>query len=59
MAKLVVYESDNEVIVSTKKNEQKIVEEYFNGTGRDIDCFDRHVCKELHIRSGVMVEWVE
>ena len=40
MTKFVVYinEPDNEVLIMTKKNEEEVIDEYFNPlTGRDID----------------------
>ena len=41
-AKLVVYSSDDEILVCALKQEPKLLREYFhNSSGRDLEAYDR------------------
>ncbi|MHA2062910.1 MAG: hypothetical protein ACXABY_00865 [Candidatus Thorarchaeota archaeon] len=39
MKKLVVYSSDNEILVCREKDEKQMIQEYFTEGGRDLDCY--------------------
>lgn len=44
--KIVVYSSDNEVFFSSKKNEKRLLDEFFNYTeDRDLENFTRDVIR--------------
>ena len=45
---IVIYERRDEVIVTTDKDESKMLEDYFKeGTGRDIDEYERYQAPTL------------
>lgn len=51
MTKFVVYNGPNgEIFVTTKKNEEEFITDFFaDGTGRDIDDFDRTVVDDCTV----------
>jgi len=56
MAKLVVYCGNDEIIVTTKKNEARMLAEYFHAkTGRKVEDYDRNVKMTIRIASEVVV----
>jgi len=47
---MIVFESEEEIIICEKKNEKKIKKEFFDKTtGRDIDDYDQYETSNLHI----------
>ena len=47
----VMYNSTEEILITTKENEQKLVAEWFNPqTGRDIDDYNRTEPKDYVVR---------
>ena len=56
MSKIVIYSTDSEVIITTKKNEKKIKKEYFfKDSGRDISEYDRDVTDSAVISNRMIV----
>ena len=52
---LVIYESNSETLVCTKKDEKKLIKEYFKNGGRSLDEYDRSECAGIiEIRSKVI-----
>ena len=53
---LVVYENGIEILICTKKDEKKLIKEYFTKGGRDLEEYDRSVCVGvLEIKSSMNV----
>lgn len=52
---LVKYSGDDEVIVCARKNEKKMLKEYFEEGGRDIDDYDREECEVVNVSSSMYV----
>lgn len=47
---LIVYDSGDEVLVTTPENEAKVLQEYFDKGGRSLDDYDRTVCEEAAVQ---------
>lgn len=48
---LVVYQGDGEVLVCAKKNEKKMIKQWFNDGNRDIDVYNREINEVVQIES--------
>lgn len=49
MTKFVVYSGNDEVLVTTKKLEKKMLKEWFDEDGRNLDLYDRTIVKETAV----------
>lgn len=46
MAKIVVYEGADEVLITTKNNEKQLIKDYFTKGGRSLEDYDRYETEE-------------
>ena len=55
MKMLVQYSNNDEVIVCAKKNEKKMLKQYFEEGGRDVVDYDREECEVVNVSCGMQV----
>jgi hypothetical protein len=53
MAKYVIYKGSKEIIVCTAKDESKMLKEFFENGGRDVDGYYRQKKKNCGIGIGI------
>ena len=55
---MVVYSSNDEVLVMTAEDEQDMIDEYFTEGGRDLEDYDREIVRDglIRIRNRFLVE---
>ena len=50
MNQLIVYEGEDEVLITTPENEPLMLKEWFDEADRNVDDYDRTVSKEVCIK---------